>query len=78
MPSLLGALMERTTPALAPVLVNVKTHTIVCLRCQHEQPMDKFETLDTSPLHTTKQAPIYRSSSCSHLLALHPRLLGEG
>lgn len=60
------AIQERT-------LINTEKRTIVCPRCEEEQPMRNFATLGMSPLYSNLLSPIYRCKQCNHLFA--PRML---
>jgi hypothetical protein len=65
--------MERTTS----VLVNVQSRTMICLRCEREQPMRDFVMPGMSPFYASQLVPIYRRGGCSHLFALRPGVQGD-
>jgi late competence protein required for DNA uptake (superfamily II DNA/RNA helicase) len=69
--------MERSMPVAAPVLVNISARTMLCPRCEREQPLRDFVMLGMSPLYASQLVPVYRCGACSHLFALRPGLLGE-
>jgi hypothetical protein len=56
-------------------LVNTDRRTIVCPRCEEEQPMRNFATLGMSPIYAAMLNPIYRCKQCNHLFA--PRIVGH-
>ena len=53
-------------------LMNSETHTMLCPRCEREQPMRNFGMLGMSPFYARLLTPIYRCGECSHLFAPHP------
>ena len=57
--------MERQLPEL----INTDKRTILCPRCEEEQPMRDFATLGMSPLYADDLTPIYRCKLCNHLFA---------
>jgi len=50
-------------------LVNTERRTIMCPRCEEEQPMRDFATLGMSPLYAEMLSPIFRCKQCNHLFA---------
>ena len=50
-------------------LVNPETRTMLCPRCEREQPMRNFGMLGMSPFYARFLTPIYRCGECSHLFA---------
>lgn len=50
-------------------LIDAEARTILCPRCEEEQPMRDFTTLGMSPLYANVLSPIYRCKRCSHLFA---------
>ena len=50
-------------------LINTEQRTILCPRCEEEQPMRDFATLGMSPLYTAMLTPIFRCKLCNHLFA---------
>ncbi|MGE3269873.1 MAG: hypothetical protein AB7P40_14065 [Chloroflexota bacterium] len=69
--------MERTTPVQTPALVNMHARTMVCPRCERDQPMRDFAMLGMSPFYASQLVPIYRCGSCSHLFALRQGMIGD-
>ncbi len=55
-------------------LVDPEKRTILCPRCEEEQPMRDFATLGMCPLYSSMLSPIYRCKRCNHLFA--PRSAG--
>ena len=56
-------------------LINTDARTILCPRCEEEQPMRDFATLGMSPLYSEMLIPIFRCKLCNHLFApLPPKL----
>ena len=53
-------------------LVDTARRTILCPRCEEEQPMRDFATLGMSPLYVDLLIPIFRCKKCSHLFAPRP------
>lgn len=53
-------------------LVDDAARTILCPRCEEQQPMRDFATLGMSPRYAAALSPIYRCKQCNHLFA--PRL----
>jgi rubredoxin len=53
-------------------LINTEKRTILCPRCEEEQPMRDFATLGMSPLYAENLTPIYRCKLCNHLFAPRP------
>ena len=56
-------------------LIDTERRTILCPRCEEEQPMRDFATLGMSPLYADLLTPIFRCKKCSHLFA--PRTDGS-
>ena len=56
-------------------IVNLEARTMVCPRCEREQPMRDFVMLGMSPFYATMLTPIYRCNACSHLFAPRPGVL---
>ena len=56
-------------------LVNTDARTILCPRCEQEQPMRDFATLGMSPLYADMLIPIFRCKLCNHLFAPRPQSL---
>ena len=52
--------------------MNVETRTMLCPRCEREQPMRNFSMLGMSPFYARLLSPIYRCGECSHLFAPRP------
>ena len=50
-------------------LINTERRTILCPRCEEEQPMRDFATLGMSPLYADMLTPIFRCKLCNHLFA---------
>jgi hypothetical protein len=50
-------------------LLNTERRTILCPRCEEEQPMRDFATLGMSPLYADMLTPIFRCKLCNHLFA---------
>lgn len=50
-------------------LINTEARTILCPRCEQEQPMRDFAPLGMSPLYAEMLTPIYRCKQCNHLFA---------
>ena len=50
-------------------LINTERRTILCPRCEEEQPMRDFATLGMSPLYAEMLTPIFRCKLCNHLFA---------
>jgi hypothetical protein len=50
-------------------LINTEQRTILCPRCEEEQPMRDFATLGMSPLYAEMLTPIFRCKLCNHLFA---------
>lgn len=50
-------------------LINIDARTILCPRCEEEQPMRDFATLGMSPLYAEMLTPIFRCKQCNHLFA---------
>jgi hypothetical protein len=65
------------TPA-TPVLVTVETRTMICPRCEREQPMRDVVRPGTSPLYAPPLVPTYRCDGGGHHIALRPGVTGEG
>lgn len=53
-------------------LVDTEARTILCPRCEEEQPMRDYATLGMSPLYADLLDPIYRCKRCNHLFAPRP------
>jgi hypothetical protein len=53
-------------------LVDTEARTILCPRCEQEQPMRDFAPLGMSPLYAEMLTPIYRCKQCNHLFAPRP------
>ena len=53
-------------------LIDTDRRTILCPRCEEEQPMRDFATLGMSPLYSELLTPIFRCKRCSHLFAPRP------
>lgn len=53
-------------------LINTEKRTILCPRCEEEQPMRDFATLGMSPLYSDLLTPIFRCKLCNHLFAPRP------
>lgn len=56
-------------------LVDTEARTILCPRCEQEQPMRDFAPLGMSPLYAEMLTPIYRCKQCNHLFAPRPEPL---
>jgi late competence protein required for DNA uptake (superfamily II DNA/RNA helicase) len=54
-------------------LVNTERRTILCPRCEQDQPMRDFATLGMSPLYAEALVPIFRCKQCNHLFAPRPQ-----
>ena len=54
-------------------LINTENRTILCPRCEEEQPMRDFATLGMSPLYAEMLIPIFRCKLCNHLFAPRPQ-----
>lgn len=50
-------------------LIDAQARTILCPRCEEEQPMRDFTTLGMSPFYADLLSPIYRCKRCNHLFA---------
>jgi hypothetical protein len=50
-------------------LISTERRTILCPRCEEEQPMRDFATLGMSPLYAQLLTPIFRCKLCNHLFA---------
>ena len=50
-------------------LIDTERRTILCPRCEEEQPMRDFATLGMSPLYAEMLTPIFRCKQCNHLFA---------
>lgn len=50
-------------------LVDADARTILCPRCEAEQPMRDYAVLGMSPLYVDVLNPIYRCKRCNHLFA---------
>jgi hypothetical protein len=50
-------------------LINTNQRSILCPRCEEEQPMRDFATLGMSPLYAEMLTPIFRCKLCNHLFA---------
>jgi hypothetical protein len=50
-------------------LIDTERRTIMCPRCEEEQPMRDFATLGMSPLYAEVLTPIFRCKLCNHLFA---------
>jgi hypothetical protein len=50
-------------------LLNTERRTILCPRCEQEQPIRDFATLGMSPLYAELLTPIFRCKQCNHLFA---------
>lgn len=50
-------------------LIDTAKRTILCPRCEEQQPMRDFATLGMSPLYTALLTPIFRCKLCNHLFA---------
>jgi hypothetical protein len=61
--------MEQTPHSL----INTEQRTILCPRCEEEQPMRDFATLGMSPLYAEMLTPIFRCKLCNHLFAPRPQ-----
>ncbi len=56
-----------------PRLIDTDRRTILCPRCEQEQPMRDFATLGMSPLYAELLIPIFRCKLCNHLFAPRPQ-----
>ena len=56
-------------------LINTDARTILCPRCEEDQPMRDFATLGMSPLYSEMLIPIFRCKLCNHLFAPRPQTL---
>ena len=54
---------------MTTTLVDDETRTIICPRCEEQQPMRDFATLGMSPRYASALSPIYRCKQCNHLFA---------
>ena len=54
-------------------LINTEARSILCPRCEQEQPMRDFATLGMSPLYAEMLIPIFRCKLCNHLFAPRPQ-----
>ena len=54
-------------------LINTEQRTILCPRCEQDQPMRDFATLGMSPLYADLLVPIFRCKQCNHLFAPRPQ-----
>ncbi len=54
-------------------LINTEKRSILCPRCEEEQPMRDFATLGMSPLYSDQLIPIFRCKLCNHLFAPRPQ-----
>ena len=62
----------------SPRLMNYETRTMLCPRCEQEQPMRNFAMLGMSPFYAPMLAAIYRCGVCSHLFAPRPDYQRDG
>lgn len=53
-------------------LVDDEKRTILCPRCEEEQPRKDLATLGMVPFYTDLLVPIYRCKHCGHLFAPKP------
>ena len=58
----------------ARTLIDTERRTILCPRCEEEQPMRDFATLGMSPLYAEMLTPIFRCKQCNHLFAPRPQV----
>jgi hypothetical protein len=63
------------TPA-TPLLATVETRTMICPRCEREQPMRDLVKPGTSPLYAPRLMPIYPRGGGSHGFSLCPVISG--
>lgn len=52
------------------VLLDEAERTLLCPRCEENQPLREYVTLGMSPRYAQQLAPIYRCRKCQHLFAI--------
>jgi hypothetical protein len=67
-------MMEQTKPIQ---LIDAERRTILCPRCEEEQPMRDFATLGMNPLYAKLLTTVFRCKLCNHLFAPLPVTLSE-